>query len=69
MATLLAEKEAWGRPSLHHTNPVNWSAILRMDTAKSEMVQYGIGTNEMIQYYNGTVNGIFYLVNLLPYRA
>ena len=34
-----------------------------MDTAKNEMVWYGMGTNEMVQYFNGTVNSTL----LLPY--
>ena len=38
-----------------------------MDTYKNEMVLYGIGTNETVQYFNSTVNGTllhFYLINL-----
>ena len=33
--------------------------MLRMDSSKKETVQYGIGigTNETVQYINGTVNG------------
>ena len=37
-----------------------------MDTFKNEKVWYGISTNEMIQYFNGTFNGIvvhYYLIN------
>ena len=31
-------------------------SALRMDTFKNKTVQYGISTNETIQYFNGIVN-------------
>ena len=39
-----------------------------MDTSKNATVRYGIGTNDMVQYYKGTVNSIslqYYLINFV----
>ena len=30
------------------------------------MIQYGIGTNETVQYFNSTVNGYFIALLALP---
>ena len=39
-----------------------------MDISKIATVRYDIGTNEMVQYYKGTVNSIslqYYLINFV----
>ena len=42
--------------------------VLGMGTFKNEIVWYGIGTNEMLRYFKGTVDGTslhFYLMNFV----
>ena len=39
-----------------------------METPKNEMVWYGIGTNETVQYFNSTVNDTllhYYFINFV----
>ena len=43
-----------------------WGTYLGMDISKNEKVRYVIGTNEMAQCFNNTVNGTIlhhYLIN------
>ena len=42
---------------MHGLNGLKMYFCIRMVTYNNEKLQYGIGTNETLRYFNGTANG------------